>query len=155
MFDDIFNRTDKSTHVHFPENINVHEHKAPTDESVRLLNEMQEKAVKNIIAAIRVEDNTVNGVAIAYQDLAMIQCRSGVMIYLKFKVNGVEHTFEETVEDRIFADYKNENKLTEFLRDRLKARVILSIFDHLKVKIMEAINNKNYRTVEEKLSHKI
>jgi len=37
----------------------VHEHRAPTDESVRLLNEMQQKAAENLIRTAHIEDNVL------------------------------------------------------------------------------------------------
>lgn len=37
----------------------INERRAPTDESVKLLREMEEKARKEVIAAMRVEDSTV------------------------------------------------------------------------------------------------
>lgn len=40
--------------------VNVQEHRAPTDESVRILQEMQEKALESIICAQRCENNVFN-----------------------------------------------------------------------------------------------
>lgn len=49
---------------HFPKettyvdrHITVNEHKAPTDESVKLLNELEEKAIKNIISRFSTSNN--------------------------------------------------------------------------------------------------
>lgn len=49
---------------HFPKettyvdrHITVKEHKAPTDESVKLLNELEEKAIKNIISRFSTSNN--------------------------------------------------------------------------------------------------
>lgn len=44
-----------------PSRIDVHEHRAPTDDSVRLLNEMQRAAEKQIINSIPLEDNLLKG----------------------------------------------------------------------------------------------
>jgi len=41
--------------------VTVHEHRAPTDESVRLLNEMRDETSKNIIAQIPLKNNVFEG----------------------------------------------------------------------------------------------
>lgn len=51
----MFNMTKVENHnnsVRFPDNINVHEHRAPTDKSVDLLNEMEDKALDNVVLKI-------------------------------------------------------------------------------------------------------
>lgn len=50
--------------VPYCKSVDIHEHKAPTDESVKLLNEMHEKVMKNIMATYRVADNTLNAAVI-------------------------------------------------------------------------------------------
>jgi len=62
--------TEKTHTVPYAKNVKVTEHRAPTDESIRILNEMEEKARKNIIGRIRLTDNLVQGEAIFYQDCA-------------------------------------------------------------------------------------
>lgn len=51
---DYFDLRDKSSN---PSRVDVHEHRAPTDESIKLLNEMQEKILKNIVAQFKVDNN--------------------------------------------------------------------------------------------------
>jgi len=43
--------------------------RAPTDESIKLWEEMKEKAYKSIIHKIQISDNVVNGKAIVYNDI--------------------------------------------------------------------------------------
>lgn len=63
MFNTIVNKE-----TNYPDTINIHHHKAPTDESIRLLNEFQEKAFSNIVNHIKVETNLVKGEVILYND---------------------------------------------------------------------------------------
>jgi hypothetical protein len=55
---------DRTTHVHnttlSPSHISIHEHRAPTDESIKIYREIEQKAIDNIVAAGRVEDNIIN-----------------------------------------------------------------------------------------------
>lgn len=41
----------------YPQHVESHEHRAPTDESVRLLREMEQKAIDSVIHAIRCDAN--------------------------------------------------------------------------------------------------
>ena len=52
---------DDSTNIRYPDKIEVKEQKAPTDDSIRLLNEFQEKTLNNIISKIKVDNNIVKG----------------------------------------------------------------------------------------------
>jgi len=45
-----------------PSKIDVTEKRAPTDDSVRLLNEMQEKAFNNIVECVQLSNNELNDV---------------------------------------------------------------------------------------------
>ena len=57
MFDTYVKRT--TTAPAYPQTI--HEHRAPTDESIRLLKEMEDKVKDNFVTSIIVEENIVNG----------------------------------------------------------------------------------------------
>lgn len=72
-------------------NVNVKEVKAPTDESVSLLNQLQEKAKENIIKSVKVEENHLNGIIVAFVNDMM----GGIKIMMKFNLNGKEYIFEE------------------------------------------------------------
>jgi hypothetical protein len=89
---------DNSTHVRFPDTIKMEEHKAPTDESVRLLNEFQEKALDNLISKIEVKDNLVEGTVMAFHvGYTSAALREEVKIICKFKINGHEYVVEKGV----------------------------------------------------------
>jgi hypothetical protein len=83
---------DNSTSIRFPETINVHEHKAPTDESIRIMEEMHEKALQNIVAKVSVNDNLVSGECFAIeQPWAMDDIR----FVFKFKINGQDFVVDK------------------------------------------------------------
>ena len=44
----------------YPQTVTVHEHRAATDESIRLLAEMQEKARRSLIESADVKDNQLS-----------------------------------------------------------------------------------------------
>lgn len=64
--------------------INVTEKRAPTDESVELLSEMEEAARSKLFDAFVIEDNTVNMSAVVFEDPQL----SGLVVMYKLKING-------------------------------------------------------------------
>lgn len=97
----------KTTHNHFvskeyvpyEKTVIVHEHKAPTDESVKLLNEMQDKALKNILAQIPIESNVMKGCVIFMHDDIVWQ---KISLILKFNLNGENFEIHDQIEKREF-----------------------------------------------------
>lgn len=65
MFDTYVQR---HTTEYVDRNITVNEHRAPTDESVKLLNEMTEKALKNIVNNFSTTNNTLQATVAVYED---------------------------------------------------------------------------------------
>lgn len=84
-----------TTHIHrgrteyvpYCREVKITENKAPTDESVRLLNEFEEKAKKNIIATIQIDENLLKAVVIYYRDEVVSNRMS---YHIKFSLNGQE-----------------------------------------------------------------
>lgn len=86
----------KKEYVPYTKEVNITEKKAPTDESIRLLNEMEEKAKKNIIATIKIEENFLKAIAIYHRDDYV----SDRMIYnIKFELNGKTHMIEDYIDN--------------------------------------------------------
>lgn len=83
------------THIHrttaapaYPQT--VHEHRAPTDESVRLLDEMEFKARERIIHAIRCDSNPFKFRCVVYNDLAAFR----IVAHINFWLGESEYNFE-------------------------------------------------------------
>jgi|694.fasta_scaffold00478_46 hypothetical protein len=89
---------DDSTHIHYPDKIEVKEQKAPTDDSIRLLNEFQEKALDNIIAKVKVDNNIVKGEIFLIKNFMAFNYK----IIVKFKINGNEFVVEKEVDNYKF-----------------------------------------------------
>lgn len=84
MFDTYVQR---HTTEYVDRNITVKEYKAPTDESVKLLNEMTEKALNNIVKTFSTSNSTLQAKVAIYRDRLMevneFMC--------KFTLNGKDH----------------------------------------------------------------
>lgn len=62
MFDNIHEHyRSRTEYVPYEKNVTVHEHRAPTDESLKLVEEIREKVQKEIIEAIPIQSSTLNG----------------------------------------------------------------------------------------------
>ena len=87
MFNKTFIYEKRSTEV-IPYEKTVNINRAPTDESVKLLKEFEEKAVENIIDKIHVNDNSINGLILVKQ----VQLNPfNHKFYWKFTLNGKEY----------------------------------------------------------------
>lgn len=93
MFNTTHNHVHEDHSVHFPDTINVHEHKAPTDESIKMLHEMEEKARESVIAHI-CDERPRNDF---HFDIVVVKIASVEALYPKFMlyfrttVNGKEY----------------------------------------------------------------
>lgn len=113
----VFRTTEKHEHIHFPDTIK--EVKAPTDESIRLLNEMQQKTVDNIMAKVEVKDNLLTGKCYLI-NLAAMGYRDQFKMIFKFSINGQEFDLEQIIE-RQDLPWSDINDLERELGDYLKA----------------------------------
>lgn len=92
MLDSYYNINKKETHnhKHFPDIMEIHN--APTDDSIKLLNEMHEKTRKNIVEQIMLtkENNLVDGCITMYRSLVDYN----YTICAAFILNGRDFFFE-------------------------------------------------------------
>jgi hypothetical protein len=92
MFDRIHVHPTK--HVPYEKSVTVHEHRAPTDESVRILDEMRAKAERDIAAVFITKDNSLADAAVLFQPVpggAGFEWAAAVA----FKLNGREIVLHE------------------------------------------------------------
>lgn len=97
---------DNSTHIRYPDTVKVQEYKAPTDESIRLMEEAHDKAIQNIIAKVKVENNLVNGECFCFEQPWNIH---DVKLVFKFEINGKKFVVEKELSRRDLSwDGQNE-----------------------------------------------
>jgi hypothetical protein len=89
MFDRTFIATDQGT-KHVYETRNIHEHRAPTDESVKLLREMEKAAKDNFLGRFDFKDNKLNGTVAVMSDYL----NNEFVLAILFSLNGREHRVE-------------------------------------------------------------
>jgi len=112
----------------------VNEHRAPTDESIKLYEEIKEKAYDSILNSISINNNTINLSAIVCKD----PCDYKTFVRYKLRVNDAEmigevklkqdFTFDKTeIIKNIFEDLSKslvENLLKNLLMDSVNKIVL-------------------------------
>lgn len=115
-----------------PSSIDVTINRAPTDKSVELLKEMQEKAIKSIVTELKVQDNIFNGIMTVF---SLDYMRMQYVIYYKFKINGKDFDIKETIDH---LDLKFDSK------DELLKRFFKTVSETLAVQLLTHVLSTNY-----------
>lgn len=130
----MFNTTKVYNTTNHPKTIEVNEHRAPTDESIKILREMEEKVMNNIISMGKIEDNIFNTKWYIFHDNYSWEekCRC------VFTLNGKEYKFE----------FYLPSKYTE------KSQIIPKIKEDLLKKLSEVLMDDLFRNCEKVLIEK-
>lgn len=83
-------------YIPYEKSIKVNEYKAATDESIKILNEFQEKAKENLCYSVRIDQSYLNGVAFFFREDHM---SNGFDVYFKFGLNGTEFKVKTFISD--------------------------------------------------------
>jgi len=97
-------------YVPYEKSVSVNEHKAATDESIKLLNEFQEKAKENLCYSVRINQTYLNAVAFWFRE---DQMDGGFEVYYKFGLNGSEFKVKTFVSDEDWHEEQMKNPLGE------------------------------------------
>lgn len=95
MFDSIHLHPQRTEYV--TKNVTVHEHKAPTDEAIKLYKELLEKARAEVVSFVvqNGEPNLLSHVKVCYQ---RDELREQAKIKVVFVLNGKQHEHEFTTD---------------------------------------------------------
>lgn len=121
MFDTYVNR---HTTEYVDRNITVTEHRAPTDESVKLLNEMSDKALKNIVKTFSTTNNTLQATAAVYEDYRNEQRK----FLCKFVLNGKENLLEVDIPTW---EYSTPQQMIEELYTQICSKLAIELMQPL------------------------
>jgi len=118
----------------YPQKVTIHEHRATTDESVKLLKEFKKEAEKNIIDSFKFDDNEVRGVLIRSY---ISGYGTDETLHIKFTLNGQDHYIKETfsrLELSIMTREEFYKKLCKTLADRIAANLTIKIIESNEIK---------------------
>lgn len=105
LFGTRISSVDRSTHYHSPDRIDIHEHRAPTDDSIRMADEMREKCMKSILMSYKSNDNVFNYSVVVYElSNSVIDSLSqfkDIQLFVSIVVNGRSYKVNETISTSI------------------------------------------------------
>ena len=109
--------TEVKQQPNYPQNVNVKEEKAPTDESIRLLNEFEDKARKNFIKKFPIESNIFKGEVYLFRDVE----GDWINVHIRYILNGEEVIIEEkkSVIEAAMTDNRVADMFSEFILETL------------------------------------
>ena len=110
-----FNENSASASINFPSNIEIIEKKAPTDESVEILRDMEEKALKNVIAKVSGCDNNVVIWEAYFSKVTSLSFEMMGILTLRMRINGKVYMRSVKTREKIM---KQLNKAVELHESR-------------------------------------
>ena len=114
-------------YVPYEKTVTITENRAPTDESVNILNQMQEKTLQNIIKSVNVKDNTMNA-AVLYIVRGM--AFDVVDFIAKFTFNGKEYELKGQISrsDMMDTNAYGSQKVSNAIAMKLCELMIREVF---------------------------
>ena len=104
----------------YAKTVNVHEHRAPTDESVTLLREMERTVEERRVASFHLEGNDLNGAVEAIRSVV-----DGSVIFMAvFDLNGRRIKVKHQVHE-----YTKPTEMMHGLRDAIAERLAVEIIE--------------------------
>lgn len=129
-------------------NVTVNENKAPTDESIRLYNELQDKAQKSVIDRRTIPNNIVKG---EYYCISDFKSPWDWVIVFVFKVNDIVYEVEKRYSKKDYKESKDLYKIVEQQGTEIILEYILNEgFQHIvkdvyQEKFKQHIDNNTYK----------
>lgn len=119
----MFNTTKVYNTTNHPKTIEVKEHRAPTDESVKILREMEKEILDNIISMGKIEDNVFNVKWYIYPDRNSWDdvCRC------VFTLNGKEYDFDFNLPGK----FVETSRIIPTIKEKILERITNVLMDDL------------------------
>jgi len=118
-------------------NTKVVEQRAPTDDSIRLLKEMQEKVWGQVKDAIPIESQGFKGTVVVRQDMQSFS----PIVAIGYELNGVRDTFEHEIRMARAKDGREiVSEIISELGRHIAARMLLDLHDQEHSGLHEALN---------------
>lgn len=127
-----------------PSTLKVDINRAPTDDSVKLLNEMQDKASKNLILSAIIPVNELK------VRLTMIRYITYVLCSVNFEINGNSYSFEKKFEDDEIINLRTGSDFR--YAETIHAFIVTSIANGITEQIIK--DNKINYTISQLLTNK-
>jgi len=98
----------------------VHEHRAPTDESVKLLREMEAQAKSEVVDSIHLKDNTFDAKLYISKELMSLQRRYTI----RFKLNNEKFEVVKLFDELNFDAFDALSEIHKAMSDKISAIIL-------------------------------
>jgi type I restriction-modification system DNA methylase subunit len=147
MFDKYYQQRGKTTeYIPYEKKVTINEHRAPTDESVKLLSEFKEKAKESLIREIIINDNNLEGCILLFN---VLYNPYKFEILIRFTINGKEFIFKDYIDEQEYFmmrdknNYSNlDNSLIKFFFEKLSQTITIKLLEENQ-KLFLSENMKN------------
>lgn len=107
----------------------VHNYAAPTEDTVKLLRELEDEARKNVVAVYRFDETILNGVVVLRK---MSAFDFDLKLYIRFVLNGETYEFDVKFDGKATLDRKSAGEhLWERLSKALAATLMPKVAEEL------------------------
>lgn len=114
----MFDTTIVRTAAPYPQTITRHEHRAPTDDSIRLAREYEDRAKNAVLWSHDFTDNTLNGRVVCFSDID-----GQYVISIGFTLNGEKHQISHKMCSRSSL-VKTRQEAAKMLLDAIAAEFV-------------------------------
>ncbi len=135
MFDKDYNfEGRKDVNINFPKEISIKstEVRAPTDESIKIYDEMVEKARKSLLDSVIIKDTVINAVALYFVD----QPWNGQESYhIKFYINGQEQIISGILDKDEYPFHAYPELIRKHILQAMAMEVMKQLLDKIKLHV--------------------
>ena len=103
----------------------VHEHRAPTDESIKIYKEMVDKAEKSILDVFVISDNILNGSIAVLRNAETM----GIDVIYRFILNG--NRLEGSIKTEYREMIRSREEVIRVVYEKLSKKIAAHLFDTL------------------------
>jgi len=108
-------------------NVNITEKRAPTDESLKLLEEMREKSLKSIVGSVSTTNNTLSAACIAFENPVNYE----TVYIVKFVLNGKEYQVKTKLDNLLEDKKEHLDKVYKNLCEQLAQEIMQPVFKEM------------------------
>jgi hypothetical protein len=130
----------------YPDTINHHEHKAPTDESIRILSEMEQKTLDKILFSRNISNNNINSDWHIFNNPKQLR----LDFIGNVDINGAKKKIEfsiryEELRDSKYTSQKVGEIIINSIYEKISKSLALNLFTKsTDIDLIENILNRNY-----------
>lgn len=135
-------------YIPYEKSVRVNEHKAATDESIKLLNEFQEKAKENLCYSVSINQTFIHAIAFWFTEQPHLN--GGFEVFYKFALNGSEFKVKTFISDDEYYEEQMKHPIGEpamnisvkLIYESISQEITKELLNQTLPKLNKHINNR-------------